>query len=74
MINLSPNGLKMPNTELGMGRIILYQISSKDIKTGCSNIKVKFVPFIYRPWEKRKLECISPARICCNITCIPSVI
>ena len=29
--------------------------------------KVKFVPFIYRPWEKRILECISPARICCNI-------
>ena len=46
---------------------------SKDIKTGCSNIKVKFVPIIYRQWERGILECIGP-RICCNISCIPSVI
>ena len=52
MINLSPSRLKMPNTELGMDRIIFYQISFKDIKTGCLNIKVKFAPFIYRSWEK----------------------
>ena len=51
----------------------LNQISSKDIKTGCSNIKVEFVPLIYYLWEKRIIECISPAKICCNISCIPSV-
>ena len=61
----------MPNTELGMGRIIFIKLASyKDIKTGCSNIKVKFGVFIYRPWEKDNiLECIRPARIC-NISCI----
>ena len=52
----------------------LYQISSKDIKTGCSNIKIKFSQFIYCPWEEGILECISFARICCNISCILSVI
>ena len=52
VINLSPSRLKMPNTELGMDRIIFYQINFKDIKTGCLNIKVKFAPFIYRSWEK----------------------
>ena len=52
VINVSPSRLKMPNTELGMDRIIFYQISFKDIKTGCLDIKVKFVPFIYRSWEK----------------------
>ena len=55
MINLSPSGLKMPKTELGMyGSNNLYQTSSKDIKTD-----VRFVPFIYPPWEKGILECMS---------------
>ena len=70
MINLSPSGLKLPSTD---GSNNLYQISSKDIKTGCANIKVKFVAFIYRPCERRVLECINPKRNC-NISCIPSVI
>ena len=66
----------MPNTELGMGRIIFIKLASyKDIKTGYSNINVKFVAFIYRPWEKNSiLECIRPARICSSISCILSVI
>ena len=51
-----------------------YQISSKDIKTGCSNIKFKSVLFIIGHGKKRILECISPARVCCNISSIPSVI
>ena len=70
MINLSPSGLKMMNIEFRYGSNNLYQISSKDIRIGFSNIKIKFVPFIYCPWEKRILECISPARISCNISCI----
>ena len=37
-----------------MGWIIFIKLaSSKDIKTGCLDIKVKFIPFINRPWVKR---------------------
>ena len=36
MINLSPSGLKMPNTELGMGRIIFVKLALKILKLdGC---------------------------------------
>ena len=60
----------MSNVELLMGQMII----SEDIKTGCLNIKIKFVPFIYHPWEKGILEYITSARIFYDISCIPSVI
>ena len=73
MINLSPSGLKMPNTELGMGRIIF--IALKILKLDAQILKLSlFHSFIVHGKKEYILECISPARVSCNISCIPSVI
>ena len=55
MINLSPSGLKSEYW-IRYWSNNLYQISSKDIKNRCLNIKIKFVLFIYSPWEKKYLN------------------
>ena len=52
----------------------LTEVSSGDIKTGSSNVKIKFVPCTNYPQKKETLECISYATICCNIPCIPSIV
>ena len=73
-MNLSPSGLKMPHTELGMGQIIFIKLALKVLKLDVRMLKLSsFDSFIVHE-KKRILECISPARICCNISCIPSVI
>lgn len=46
----------------------LNEISSEDIKTESSNVKIKFVPFINYPWKKEAHECISSAAICWQYT------
>ena len=81
MINLSPSGLKLSNTELGMGRIIFIKLAPKILKLvkNVLNVNVRilklrlFHSFIVLA-KKELFECISPARILCNISCIPSVI
>ena len=40
MINLSPSGLKMPNTELGMGRIIFIKLALKILKLDVRILKL----------------------------------
>ena len=43
--NLSPSGLKMPNTELGMGRIIFIKLALKILKLDVRILKA--VTFTY---------------------------
>ena len=40
MISLSPSGLKMPNTELGMGRIIFIKLALKILKLDARILKL----------------------------------
>ena len=42
MINLSPNELKMPNIELGMGRIIFIKLALKILKLDVRILKWSF--------------------------------
>ena len=42
MINLSPNELKMPNIELGMGRIIFIKLALKILKLDVRILKLSF--------------------------------
>ena len=49
MINLSPSGLKMPNTELGMGRIIFIKLALKILKLDARILKLSlYHSFIVR--------------------------
>ena len=40
MISLSPSELKMPNTELGMGRIIFIKLALKILKLDAQILKL----------------------------------
>ena len=73
-MNLSPSGLKMPHTELGMGRITFIKLALKILKLDVRMLKLSLLDSFMVHGKKRILERISLARICYNISCIPSVI
>ena len=43
MINLSPSGLKIPNTELGMGRVIFINLALKILKLDVQILKLSLL-------------------------------
>ena len=54
--------------------MIIIKLALKVLKLDVGILKLRlFYSFIIHG-KKRILECISPARIYCNISCIPSVI
>ena len=66
VINIIPSRLKMPNVELGMGRIIFIKLALKILKLDVRILKLSLFHSFIAHGKTRILECISPARIRCN--------